>query len=162
MKLYLLCGTAMACLPLTAMAETPETAQTPAAAETSTAQNQSPAAVSPSDIIVTAQRRAQRLVDVPISVNVVDAEELNSRRIDSLFDLTKSVTSLRFEGQFPAFMPTLRGIGTLVLGGGVDASVAVYVDGVYLPNSYGMGFNLPNIESVQVLKGPQGTLFGRN
>ncbi|QKS00563.1 TonB-dependent receptor [Sphingomonas sp. CL5.1] len=72
------------------------------------------------------------------------------------------MTSLRFEGNAPAFQPTLRGIGTLDQGAGVDASVAVYVDGVYMANNYGMYFNLPNVANVQVLKGPQGTLFGRN
>ncbi|MGC4252518.1 MAG: TonB-dependent receptor, partial [Sphingobium sp.] len=58
--------------------------------------------------------------------------------------------------------PTLRGVGTLLLSGSLDASVPVYVDGVYLPNTRGMNFDLPGIDSMQVLKGPQGTLFGRN
>ncbi|QKS00575.1 TonB-dependent receptor [Sphingomonas sp. CL5.1] len=114
------------------------------------------------DVIVTAQRRAERLVDVPLSVNSINSVDLEAKHIDSLANLTQAVTSLRFEGQAPQFEPTLRGIGTLVQGGGVDASVAVYVDGVYLPNSSGMNFNLPNVSDVQVLKGPQGTLFGRN
>ncbi|MGC4250028.1 MAG: TonB-dependent receptor [Sphingobium sp.] len=118
--------------------------------------------VSDVDIIVTAQRRAERLVDVPISISSIDQQELETKRIDSLNDLTKTVTSLRFEANQPGFQPTLRGIGTGMQGGGVDASVAIYVDGVYLPNTSGMSFDLPNVSNIQVLKGPQGTLFGRN
>jgi iron complex outermembrane recepter protein len=145
---YLLCGAALFGMSATAMAQ-----------DAATSGNAQP---SVAEIVVTAQRRAEKLVDVPVSVNALSNAELATRHIDSLGDLTQAVTSLRFEGQAPSFEPTLRGIGTLVQGGGVDASVAVYVDGVYLPNSYGMNFNLPNISSIDVLKGPQGTLFGRN
>lgn len=149
----LLCGVMVAFIPAQGFAQA-----TPAG-------EPAEAAASPDnsgDIIVTAQRRAERLVDVPISVNSIGSDELEVKRIDSVFDLGKSVTSLRFEGQAPSFQPTLRGVGTLVQGGGVDASVAVYVDGVYLPNTFGLNFDLPNVENIQVLKGPQGTLFGRN
>jgi iron complex outermembrane receptor protein len=114
------------------------------------------------EIIVTAQRRAERLVDVPISVNSVSQEDLELKKINSILDLSKAVTSLRFEGHTPAFQPTLRGVGSQVQGAGVDSNVAVYIDGFYLSNNYGMGFDLPNVENVQILKGPQGTLFGRN
>ncbi|QKS01110.1 TonB-dependent receptor [Sphingomonas sp. CL5.1] len=120
------------------------------------------APVSGDDVVVTAQRRSERLVDVPISVNAVSTDEMDVKQINSVFDLGKSVTSLRFEGQAPVFMPTLRGIGTLVIGGALDASVPVYLDGAYLPNTRGMNFDLPNVNGMQVLKGPQGTLFGRN
>ncbi|MGC4250447.1 MAG: TonB-dependent receptor [Sphingobium sp.] len=146
-KSLLLCGVAVACFPAIAQAQS----------GTHMADG-----VEGADLIVTAQRRAERLVDVPISVNAINAEELAAKQINSVFDLAKSVTSLRFEGQAPVFMPTLRGIGSLVLGGSLDASVPVYLDGVYLPNTRGMNFDLPNVEGIQVLKGPQGTLFGRN
>jgi iron complex outermembrane recepter protein len=114
------------------------------------------------EVVVTAERRSERLVDVPISVDAISATDLETKRIDQLSDLSKMVTSLRFENTQPSFQPTLRGIGTQVQGGGVDTSVAVYMDGVFLPNMSGMTFDLPNVDSVQVLKGPQGTLFGRN
>ncbi|MGC4252095.1 MAG: TonB-dependent receptor [Sphingobium sp.] len=139
------CGVATACFSSVVQAQTP-------APNSSTVE----------DIIVTAQRRSERLVDVPVSVNSISQAELETKHIETLANITQSVTSLRFEGNVPAFGPTLRGISTLVSGGGVDASVGVYVDGVYLPNTSGMGFSLANISSVQVLKGPQGTLFGRN
>ncbi|MGC4252096.1 MAG: TonB-dependent receptor [Sphingobium sp.] len=112
--------------------------------------------------MVTAQRRAERLVDVPISVNSLSQQELETKQINSVADLGKSVTSLRFEGNMPAFQPTLRGVGTLVQGAGTDSNVAVYIDGFYVSNNYGMSFDLPNVSNIQVLKGPQGTLFGRN
>jgi iron complex outermembrane receptor protein len=115
-----------------------------------------------SEIVVTAQRRAERLVDVPISVDSFSQDELELKKIDTVMDLVKVTTSLRFEGNPPAFQPTLRGIGSQVQGAGVDSNVPVYVDGFYLANNYGMNFNLPNVSNIQVLKGPQGTLFGRN
>jgi len=114
------------------------------------------------EIIVTAQRRSERLVDVPISVDSVDQEQLELKKVNSILDLSKVSTSLRFEAHTPAFQPTLRGVGSQVQGAGVDSNVAVYVDGFYQVNNYGMGFDLPNVSNVQVLKGPQGTLFGRN
>ncbi|MGC4252524.1 MAG: TonB-dependent receptor [Sphingobium sp.] len=101
-------------------------------------------------------------MDVPISLNSVSREELDRKQINSILDLAKAATSLRFEGHTPAFQPTLRGIGSQVQGAGVDANVAVYVDGFYQANNYSMGFDLPNVANIQVLKGPQGTLFGRN
>ncbi|MGV7121304.1 TonB-dependent receptor [Sphingopyxis sp. 550A] len=147
----LLCGAMVAFVPAQAWA------QEAPAEESSTAH-----ADSSGDIIVTAQRRSERLVDVPVSVDAISSEEMATKQINSVFDLGKSVTSLRFEGQAPTFMPTLRGVGTLLLSGSLDASVPVYVDGVYLPNTRGMNFDLPSIDGMQVLKGPQGTLFGRN
>ncbi len=146
----LLCGAMLTMLPNFAMAQADP------------AQSEGQKTGDFGDIIVTAQRRAERLVDVPVSVNAISAEEMQVKQINSVFDLGKSVTSLRFEGQAPTFMPTLRGVGTLLLSGSLDASVPVYVDGVYLPNTRGMNFDLPGVNGMQVLKGPQGTLFGRN
>src|SRR5258708_3780429 len=83
------------------------------------------------EVVVTAERRSERLVDVPISVDAISAAELETKRIDQLSDLSKVVTSLRFENTQPSFQPTLRGVGTQVQGGGVDTSVAVYMDGVF-------------------------------
>ncbi|QKS00598.1 TonB-dependent receptor [Sphingomonas sp. CL5.1] len=160
-KFNLLCGTLLTCMPLCAQAETVGNSS-PGAEQAASDNAETRDARDIRDIVVTAQRRAERLADVPVSVNSISQEELQTKHISSLNDLGQSVTSLRFEGQAPQFEPTLRGIGTLVQGGGVDASVAVYLDGVYLPNGAGMGFNLANVSSVQVLKGPQGTLFGRN
>ncbi|MGC4253086.1 MAG: hypothetical protein QM605_16870, partial [Sphingobium sp.] len=60
---------------------------------------QSAGGASSDDIIVTAQRRSERLVDVPVSVNAISNEEMQTKQINSVFDLGKSVTSLRFEGQ---------------------------------------------------------------
>lgn len=145
----LLCSAAVAALSAPAIAQ-----EAPANIRASEAGNEG-------DIIVTAQRRDERLVDVPVSVNVVSADEMAIKQINSVFDLGKSVTSLRFEGQAPTFMPTLRGVGTLLLGGSTS-SVPVYLDGVYMSSSSGLNMDLPNIAGMQVLKGPQGTLFGRN
>lgn len=150
-KSALLCGAMLLLAPGFAYAQ-----------ESSGAPKDEASAGESSDIIVTAQRRSERLVSVPVSVNAISQQELEGKQINSVYDLAKSVTSLRFEGQAPVFMPTLRGVGTLVLGGSLDASVPVYMDGVYIANTRGLNFDLPNVNGIQVLKGPQGTLFGRN
>ena len=114
-----------------------------------------------SDIIVTAQRRSERLEEVPMSVTVVSAQTLANAGVTNLRDLA-NVTSgyqLGAGGAFP--QPAIRGV-TTVINGTFENNVAVYVDGVYQPVAQALSIDLPNVESVQVLKGPQGTLYGRN
>jgi iron complex outermembrane receptor protein len=116
----------------------------------------------PQEIVVTAQRRSERLRDVPISISVVSAQQLRDSGIDKITDiatLTPGV-SLPVNGLF--VQPTIRGIGTTITSTGSDANVAIYVDGVYQPSQSGNIFSFNNIKEVEILKGPQGTLFGRN
>ena len=114
------------------------------------------------EIIVTAQRRNERLQDVPISVSAVSAEGLANKGIDNLIGLSASVAGLQY--QITAISPSiyLRGVGSNDGNPNIEPSVALYVDGVYIasPNASFTDFN--NIQRVEVLKGPQGTLFGRN
>lgn len=116
------------------------------------------------EIVVTAQGRQQVLQDVPISVNVVSAESLqNSGATDirALNQLTPSllVSSTGTEANGSA---RIRGIGTVGDNPGLESSVAVFIDGVYRSRT-GSGLNeLGEVERIEVLRGPQGTLFGRN
>jgi len=114
------------------------------------------------EIIVTAQRKSERLQEVPISVNVVSGEQLAARGAGSSVDLVSLVPGLQFTTSGGAGTPFLRGIGTTNGDPNVEASVATYVDGVYIANNYTNIQKLENIERIEVLKGPQGTLFGRN
>ena len=115
-----------------------------------------------SEIVVTAQRRAERQVDVPITVTTLGAEQLETANVEDLSDITKITPSLRFDYGGAFAQPTIRGIGTSVTTSGGGANVGIYIDGFYSPNPLAADSQLMNVESIQVLKGPQGTLFGRN
>ena len=113
------------------------------------------------DIVVTAQRRAENLQRVPIVITAVDAQQLAQAGVTSLPTLGTVAPGLnaRTSGG-GVFQPSIRGIGTS--SNVVENPVALYIDGVYLPNQNEGNQELPDVEQVAVLKGPQGTLFGRN
>jgi iron complex outermembrane receptor protein len=113
------------------------------------------------DIVVTAQRRAERLQDVPITVSAVDAKTAQALGIESTLDLARLTPGLEFQLENGAATPALRGIVTSNTAGD-ESPIAMYVDGVYQPTLSGGVFALNNIDRIEVLKGPQGTLFGRN
>jgi len=113
-------------------------------------------------VIVTAQRRAERLVDVPASVSVVSGEQLGSSGVGNSFDLRLVTPNFNITNQGVFAQPTVRGIGTTVVGPGADPSVAMYVDGVYQAAQQSALLDFADIQSIQVLKGPQGALYGRN
>ncbi len=120
------------------------------------------AASSGGEIIVTAQRRAERSVDVPITVATLGSEQLTTANVRELSDITKLTPGLRFDNAGAFFQPTIRGIGTAVTTSGGGGNVGIYIDGFYSPNPLATNSQLLNVQSIQVLKGPQGTLFGRN
>lgn len=116
------------------------------------------------EIIVTAQGREQILQDVPISVNVVTAENLQNSGATDIRALNQLAPSLLVSstGSESNGSARIRGIGTVGDNPGLESSVAVFIDGVYRSRT-GIGLNeLGEIERVEVLRGPQGTLFGRN
>ena len=115
-------------------------------------------------IVVTAQGRAQRLQDVPIAVNAVSAESLQNSGANDIRQLNQLAPSLLVSstGSEANGSARLRGIGTVGDNPGLESSVAVFIDGVYRSRT-GAGLNeLGEIDRIEVLRGPQGTLFGRN
>lgn len=114
------------------------------------------------EIVVTAQRRAERSSDVPISVTSLNAEQLGIANVTQLSDTVKLTPGLRFDSQGAATQPTIRGVGTAITTSGGGPNVGIYVDGFFQSNPYVADFQLTKVSSIQVLKGPQGTLFGRN
>ena len=114
------------------------------------------------EIVVTAQRRSERSVDVPISVTTLGAQQLATANVNQLSDTVKLTPGLRFDSLGPAVQPTIRGVGTAITTSGGGPNVAIYVDGYFQPNTYSSDLQLTKLQSIQVLKGPQGTLFGRN
>jgi outer membrane receptor protein involved in Fe transport len=112
-------------------------------------------------IVVTAQRRPERPEDVPISLTAMSGEQLERMQATDMAGLGKVVPSLVVSRTGAFTQPYLRGVGkrsTL----GVENGVATYVDGVYLASSISALLDLRGIDRVEVLNGPQGTLFGRN
>ena len=115
-----------------------------------------------SEIIVTAQRREERSVDVPITITALSQSTLETANVQQLSDISRVTPSLRFDNAGAFFQPTIRGIGTAVTTSGGGGNVGIYVDGFYSPNPLATNMQLMKVQSIQVLKGPQGTLFGRN
>ena len=114
------------------------------------------------EIVVTAQRRTEKQVDVPISVTTLSDSALRNNGITSMDQLAQLVPGMHIDATGPYFQPSIRGVGTAVVGQGVAPSVATYVDGIYQTSPLLNDFNFVDVQSVQVLAGPQGTLFGRN
>lgn len=114
------------------------------------------------EIIVTAQRRAERIEDVPASISVVTGQSLENAGIVTFQELGQITAGaqVNFSGAFT--QPAIRGVTTLTNGNNVENNVAVYVDGFYEPSPLVINADLPNLASIEVLKGPQGTLYGRN
>ncbi|MDB5703257.1 MAG: TonB-dependent receptor [Sphingomonas bacterium] len=114
------------------------------------------------DIVVTAQRTSQSLQRVPIAVTAVTAGDLASRQVTSSLNLDTAVPNLTLTENGVSVTPFLRGVGSNQSNPNDEASVATYIDGVYIPSVTGNIFKFNNVERIEVLKGPQGTLFGRN
>ncbi|MBL4894893.1 MAG: TonB-dependent receptor plug domain-containing protein, partial [Emcibacter sp.] len=120
------------------------------------------------EIIVTARKREEGLQNTPISITAVSSEGLERRQIvsmDQVSNITPNLTintSAAFSGssQTPAIF--LRGIGQTDFTLNTDPGVGIYVDGVYISRSVGALLDLVDVERVEILRGPQGTLFGRN
>ncbi len=116
-------------------------------------------------VTVTAEKRDEFSQKVPISISVITPSQLTAAQITSTVDLPQLASSLititgANANSFQT--PYIRGVGSSSTLNGIDASVATYIDGVYQPFKQGNLFDLDDIERIEVLKGPQGTLFGRN
>jgi iron complex outermembrane receptor protein len=114
------------------------------------------------EIVVTAQKREENLQDVPIAISAFSAEQMDARGVTGIKDLGISTPSLQFTDFVGYTLIYLRGIGTDTFIPSADPSVATYIDGVYFPGAHSLGQSFGALERIEVLKGPQGTLFGRN
>lgn len=134
------------------------------ASVTALAQPGSPERGAIEEVVVTAQRVEQSIQDVPISVAAISGAALDVRQIDAFDQLQYVVPGLTFSAGVNARQSasTIRGIGTSLFNIGVEGSVAIAVDGVILGREGAGLFDLTDIERVEVLRGPQGTLFGKN
>lgn len=116
------------------------------------------------EIVVTATKREQTLQEVPVAVSVTDSDTIQKAQILDILDLQSVVPSLRVT-QLQSSGNTnfvIRGFGNGANNPGIEPSVAVFIDGVYRSRSAAALSDLPNLERVEVLRGPQSTLFGKN
>ncbi len=115
-----------------------------------------------SEIVVTAQKRSEHVEDVPIAITSVSGDTLARAGVNASSQLPQLVPALRIDYAGAFAQPTIRGIGSAAAGNGLSANVATYIDGFYVPSTLSNDFQLLGVTNVSVLKGPQGTLFGRN
>ena len=136
----------------------------PVAAQTQTAQTAAvPAPTQDTgEIIVTAQRRAERLQDVPASITALSADKLAKSGILNTSDIARVTpgVTMPFYGAF--LQPSIRGVTSTGANIGESPNVAMYVDGVYQPQQIATLIDLPDVQQIEILKGPQGSLYGQN
>src|SRR6202051_1011703 len=114
------------------------------------------------EIVIVAERRKENLQDAPITVTAVSAEALKSAGVTGTTDLANAVSGLTMPQSQGTPLPHIRGVGNTAIGTGIENSVALYVDGVYHGSASFSALTFNNIAQLEVAKGPQGTLFGRN
>ena len=113
-------------------------------------------------VIVSAERRPVEIQSVPLSVAALTERDIKSLALRNSVDLTSAVPGLQFAQQGMGATPFIRGVGATSGAIGNEAPVSMYVDGVYIAAPTASVFSLAGIRQIEVLKGPQGTLFGRN
>ncbi|WP_213980410.1 TonB-dependent receptor [Sphingomonas sp. dw_22] len=158
LRAWILAGAAIGALTLSAAAHAQDAApEAPAEADSAGL----------TDIVVTAEKRETNLQKTPIAISVLSGEALADRHVQSLLDLQDgAVPSLRISPTFSRNSALSVGIRGITGGDSNqpsrDSGIGMYIDGVYLGRAQGLGMALLDVERIEVLKGPQGTLFGRN
>jgi iron complex outermembrane receptor protein len=136
---------------------------TPAAAQVAAPPTEDLTETGIEDIVVTAQRQSERLQDVPIAVSAFSAEALEKQQIDNASDLQLTLPNVTFtKTNFTASSFTIRGIGDLCVGASCDSATGIHVNDMPLLSTRLFETEYFDLERVEVLRGPQGTLFGRN
>lgn len=146
-------------VPAQTSASTPGNAAASASSDAATAGPGSPSG----EIIVTARKRSESLRDVPISISAITGDALTRRHIISVQDIQNSVPNLQYSprGDFENQI-YIRGVGGDPRNIGIESGVSLYIDGVYTGRTAGYNQDLANVSQIEVLRGPQGTLFGKN
>jgi len=116
------------------------------------------------EVIVTARKREESLQEAPVAVSVMSGQDLDESGMRDIIKLAEVIPNLAFNtgGAGGAAAPTIRGVGARNNGANFDSGVAIYLDGVYVSRADGAILDSVDIQSVQVVRGPQGTLFGKN
>jgi iron complex outermembrane receptor protein len=150
--------------PLLAQAQTPNAP--PAASPIAAASREPQEALA--EVTVTAQKRAENIQNVPIAITAFSERDLRDKGITDIHGLSRLTPNVNldagspFSGSNSVLSASIRGIGQDDFAFNLDPGVGVYVDGVYYARTVGANQNLLDVERIEILKGPQGTLFGRN
>jgi len=145
-------GAISAMLPLAAFSQTPVGTDTGSLEE----------------IIVTAEKRTENIQEVPIAITAFSESDLRARGVTDIHSLSTLTPNVNldagspFSGSNSVLSASIRGIGQDDFAFNLDPGVGVYVDGVYYARTVGANQNLLDVERIEILNGPQGTLFGRN
>ncbi len=113
------------------------------------------------EVVVTAQKRSQNIKEVPISVSTISGDDLKDLNVENMNDLSKVTPNLKISADGVYNVISIRGLGSGV-NGGFDQSVGIFIDDVYYSSPQRLIAAMFDIERIEVLRGPQGTLFGRN
>jgi len=114
------------------------------------------------EVVVTANKRRENIQDVPIAISAITASDLAAHGVQDTLDVAAAIPGLTMQGSMNGLQAHLRGVGTSAIQAGGENSIATYIDGVYIASLSGSLLQLSNIQQIEVDKGPQGTLFGRN
>ncbi len=114
------------------------------------------------EIVVTTQQRVERLIDVPVTINAISGTDLARSGATSVNDLNTAVSGFTPSGQGNITIPAIRGVSAHTSSGYSENENSLYVDGVYQAAQVVVANDLPDLDRLEVIKGPQGTLFGRN
>ena len=114
------------------------------------------------DIVVTATRREERLQEIPVTVTALTNDTLAGAGIVDIRSLTAVVPGYSGNRTTSVILPVIRGVGSGGVSVGDEPNVATYIDGIYQPDAFSNATELVEVERVEVLRGPQGTVFGRN
>ncbi|MEA3134136.1 MAG: iron complex outerrane recepter protein [Gammaproteobacteria bacterium] len=147
-------------VPQLALAQQAVTPGTQGAAQVNSASSDSDNSLE--EIVIIAERRKENLQDAPITITAVSAAALESAGVRGTTELANAVSGLTMPQSQGTPLPHIRGVGNTAIGTGIENSVALYVDGVYRGSASFSALTFNNIAQLEVAKGPQGTLFGRN
>ena len=165
MRLRLSVATMALAFTSATQAQTSQSATTASPEPTDAAQGATqPAESQQGDIIVTAQKRSERLQDVPIAITAVTGATLQNRRILDIVDLSNVTPGLQIKQGDTAANPRIfiRGVGLNDFNPATASAVGIYADGVYVASPLAQRFAFFDLQQAEVLRGPQGTLYGRN
>ncbi|MEE4454843.1 TonB-dependent receptor [Novosphingobium resinovorum] len=146
----LLCGTALLAAPMSVLAQDGSKAA------------QDAATASSNDIIVTAQKRSENMMKVPVAISAFTGDMLQKSGVQGVQGLSVATPAIVYPSTGAYAQPYIRGVGSRLLQNGLDPSVATYIDNRYISRQSAVVFDFADVERVEVLKGPQGALFGRN